>query len=98
MNKKKYINNILKTLAIIGFTTAIAFNVKENTNNFSTRKIAFNSDWNFHLNDSIKDKDTIDSNTQWRTLNLPHDWSIEGKFDEKSPAGVGGGALNGGLG
>ncbi|HJX91667.1 MAG TPA: beta-galactosidase GalB, partial [Pyrinomonadaceae bacterium] len=36
--------------------------------------------------------------SQWRTLNVPHDWSIEGAFDEKSPAGTGGGALNGGIG
>ncbi|WP_291103750.1 MULTISPECIES: beta-galactosidase GalB [unclassified Flavobacterium] len=98
MNKKKYISNVIKTLAIIGITTAIAFNVKEKIKNFSTRKIDFNSDWNFHLNDSIKDKDTIGVNTQWRTLNLPHDWSIEGKFDKNSPAGIGGGALTGGLG
>ena len=31
-------------------------------------------------------------------LNLPHDWSIEGEFSEKNPAGFGGGALPGGIG
>lgn len=62
------------------------------------RKVNFNENWQFHLNDSLKDHDTIGSATQWRTLNLPHDWSIEGNFDEHSPAGTGGGALNGGLG
>ncbi len=36
--------------------------------------------------------------SHWRTLSLPHDWSIEGKFDRKNPAGTGGGALPGGLG
>jgi beta-galactosidase len=36
--------------------------------------------------------------SSWRKLNVPHDWSIEGPFDENSPAGTGGGALNGGLG
>ena len=35
---------------------------------------------------------------QWRQLNLPHDWSIEGEFSEKHPAGTGGGALPGGIG
>jgi hypothetical protein len=30
--------------------------------------------------------------------NLPHDWSIEGAFDEKSSSCTGGGALNGGIG
>ena len=65
---------------------------------FINRKVSFNTDWSFHLNDSIIDKDTIGNTTKWRKLDVPHDWSIEGKFDEKSPAGYGGGALNGGLG
>ncbi|MDP5198187.1 glycoside hydrolase family 2 TIM barrel-domain containing protein [Flavobacterium sp. DG2-3] len=65
---------------------------------FVNRKVSFNADWSFHLNDSIIDKDTIGTATKWRTLNVPHDWSIEGKFDEKSPGGYGGGSLNGGLG
>lgn len=65
---------------------------------FANRKISFNADWSFHLNDSLTDKDTIGTSTKWRTLDLPHDWSIEGKFDEKSPAGYGGGSLNEGLG
>ncbi|WP_410501043.1 glycoside hydrolase family 2 TIM barrel-domain containing protein [Flavobacterium sp. 103] len=76
----------------------MSYTGKEKETISNSRKVAFNSGWNFHLNDSIKDKDTINSSTTWRTLNLPHDWSIEGKFDEKSPAGYGGGALNGGLG
>jgi beta-galactosidase len=79
----------LKTLAVIAIISILAFNIKEGKPNFSTRKVAFNSGWNFHLNDSIKDKDTINTTTTWKTLNLPHDWSIEGKFDEKSPAGYG---------
>ena len=87
-----------KILSIIALISAFAFTVKKENPDFSTRKVTFNSGWNFHLNDSVKDKDTINSSTIWRTLNLPHDWSIEGQFDEKSPAGYGGGSLNGGLG
>jgi beta-galactosidase len=97
MNKKRnYINNALPLLLLIGIILLGSCNKKEDT--FSNRKISFNSDWSFHLNDSIIDKDTIGTSTKWRTLNVPHDWSIEGKFDEKSPAGYGGGSLNGGLG
>ena len=88
----------LKTLAIIAVISAFAFNFRENKPNFSSRTVSFNSSWNFHLNDSVKDKDTINNSTNWRALNLPQDWSIEGKFDEKSLAGYGGGSLNGGLG
>src|SRR6478609_8142212 len=95
--KMKYLNNFIQTLAIIGITILVV-SCNGNKTDFSSRKVTFNNDWSFHLNDSIVDKDTIGASTNWRTLNVPHDWSIEGKFDEKSPAGYGGGALNGGLG
>ncbi|WP_369766034.1 glycoside hydrolase family 2 TIM barrel-domain containing protein [Flavobacterium sp. WC2429] len=94
MNLRKYINSVLSLLMLI--VLLVACSKKEEV--FSSRKISFNSDWSFHLNDSIVDKDTIEANTKWRTLNVPHDWGVEGKFDEKSPAGFGGGALTGGLG
>lgn len=34
----------------------------------------------------------------WRTLNVPHDWAIEGEFSADNPSGTGGGALPGGIG
>jgi beta-galactosidase len=59
--------------------------------------VSFNNDWRFHLGD-VPDGQKPDLDvSDWRALNLPHDWSVEGTFDEKSPAGTGGGALNGGL-
>lgn len=95
MKKPTY---FFKILCLVALISAFAFTIKKENPDFSTRKVTFNSGWNFHLNDSVNDKDTINSSTIWRTLNLPHDWSIEGQFDEKSPAGYGGGSLNGGLG
>ncbi|WP_037324869.1 beta-galactosidase GalB [Salinimicrobium terrae] len=59
------------------------------------RKTSFNEDWQFRLGDSLENDV---SEEEWRTLNLPHDWSIEGEFSPEHPAGVGGGALPGGLG
>lgn len=56
------------------------------------RDINFNSDWQFALGD------TVNSSTSWRTLNLPHDWAIEGDFSPDNPSGTGGGALPGGIG
>lgn len=58
----------------------------------------FDATWKFHLGD-IPDAQQVNFNdASWRILNLPHDWSIEGNFDEKSPATTGGGALTGGIG
>ena len=38
------------------------------------------------------------NDADWRKLNLPHDWAVEGDFSENNPAGSGGGALPGGVG
>jgi len=61
-------------------------------------RIGFNEGWKFKL-DSIQSYADVSVNVaSWRTLNLPHDWSIEGTFDKNAPAGTGGGALPGGVG
>jgi beta-galactosidase len=61
-------------------------------------KGSFNDGWKFKL-DSAQSYSAADvDDASWRILNLPHDWSIEGKFDKNNPAGTGGGALPGGVG
>lgn len=58
----------------------------------------FTSDWRFWLGDSAVFSSAAFDDGDWRTLTLPHDWSIEGSFSPDHPAGVGGGALPGGIG
>ncbi|HUX62057.1 MAG TPA: beta-galactosidase GalB [Ignavibacteriaceae bacterium] len=58
----------------------------------------FDNNWRFHLGD-VKNGQSVGLNdSAWRILNLPHDWSIEGKFSKDNPAGINGGALPGGIG
>ena len=61
-----------------------------------TQKITRN--WKFSLADKPDFKNPDFDDTEWRTLNVPHDWSIEGEFSEDNPATPGGGALPGGTG
>ena len=58
----------------------------------------FDHAWRFHLGDVPGAQETAFDDAAWRTLDLPHDWSIEGEFSEQNPAGVAGGALPGGVG
>ncbi|MBB3188133.1 glycoside hydrolase family 2 TIM barrel-domain containing protein [Microbacter margulisiae] len=58
----------------------------------------FDEGWRFHLGDTLNAQSPTFNDAMWRKLDLPHDWSIEGRFDRNSPAGAGGGYLNGGLG
>ncbi|RZK40421.1 MAG: DUF4982 domain-containing protein [Pedobacter sp.] len=60
-------------------------------------RINFNKDWKFSLNDVAEAKAPAYDDRQWRNLTLPHDWSIEGKFDEKNPAKPEGGGLPTGI-
>lgn len=53
----------------------------------------FNQDWKFFLGDEAAAKSPDFNDGSWRRLALPHDWSIEGKFDEKNPAKPEGGGL-----
>ena len=62
------------------------------------RRVSFNHDWRFQPGDVANGQNASLNDAQWRQLDLPHDWSIEGEFSEKHPAGTGGGALPGGLG
>lgn len=61
-------------------------------------KICFNDNWSFSLSDNPKASDTDFDDKEWRVLNLPHDWAIEGDFSKDNPSGTGGGALPGGTG
>ena len=61
-------------------------------------KLLFTDNWKFILDSTSDYRKTDADDSKWRTLNLPHDWSIELPFDSTSPAGTGGGALRGGVG
>lgn len=58
----------------------------------------FGKDWKFQTGDKPGAESNGFDDSAWRSLNVPHDWSIEGEFSEKNPATPGGGALPGGIG
>lgn len=55
-------------------------------------------DWKFSLTDTVGAENTGFNDNQWRPLDLPHDWSIEGAFDQAASTGGGGGYLPTGVG
>ena len=77
------------TLAII-LTSACAFAQRSVVN--------FNKNWKFFLGDDSTAREVAYNDDKWRTLNLPHDWSIEGEFSEKHPTTFNQGALPAGIG
>lgn len=58
----------------------------------------FSGAWKFKRGEADGAQDPTYNDADWRRLDLPHDWSIELPFHPDSPAGTGGGFLDGGVG
>ena len=59
---------------------------------------SFDKDWKFYKGDATGAENTSFNDKEWRTLQVPHDWSIEGPYDQKNTTGRGGGYLPAGIG
>src|ERR1700704_2921089 len=86
---KRIVNPLLLTLFCLAF-----IQLKAQNNN----RVDFNGGWKFKLDSSQLYSDPNVNDANWRLLNLPHDWSIEGTFSKDNPATPEGGALPGGVG
>ena len=62
------------------------------------RKQLFDYDWKFFLGDAPEAKGNDFNDQSWRKLDLPHDWSIEGKIHPKNATGSNGGYFPSGIG
>lgn len=59
---------------------------------------SFDFGWRFHLGDSPGAEQSTYRDADWRAIDVPHDWSIEGPYDEHAPTGGAGGYLPTGIG
>jgi len=59
---------------------------------------SFDEGWRFLKGDAAGAERADFDDSAWRTLDAPHDWSIEGPFDEKNPTGKDGAFLPSGVG
>ncbi|WP_348263659.1 glycoside hydrolase family 2 TIM barrel-domain containing protein [Telmatobacter sp. DSM 110680] len=62
------------------------------------QEFAADAGWKFFLGDQNGAESPSFSDTSWRVVDLPHDWSIESKPDKDNPSGAGGGFFPGGVG
>ncbi|MBN1579426.1 MAG: hypothetical protein JXA89_01895, partial [Anaerolineae bacterium] len=73
---------------------------KQGTKQYPTARMhdLFDAGWLFFQGDAAGAQVIDYADSHWRTLDLPHDWSIEGSFSQNHPSGGGGGYLPGGVG
>jgi len=86
-------NNYILALLIFLFASNIFAGLPE-----SRQRYLMDFNWKFNLGDINSAESMSFDDSAWRTLNLPHDWSIEGQFSKDAPAGGNGGYLPTGIG
>ncbi|HEU0227318.1 MAG TPA: hypothetical protein VFQ86_06250, partial [Arachidicoccus soli] len=101
-NKKAVtiIRNIIMSLVALFLTfiaTGQSFKMDKMGRN-NERKQCFDFSWKFMLGDFPNATQPNFNDKNWRELNLPHDWSIEGKTDINNPTGNDGGYFPAGTG
>ena len=85
-------------LFIILSCLAVFFNSCNRQEINTRQRTSFNNNWKFSLGDVEGASVFTFDDSEWRILDLPHDWAIEGEFSKDNPSGTGGGALPGGIG
>lgn len=95
INHHRYLIKDITLVFLFLISTTLAYSQDQAG---SERKQLFDHNWKFFLGDTAaaKSKDFNDDN--WRNLDLPHDWSIEGKVNPKNPTGGAGGYFPAGIG
>jgi beta-galactosidase len=95
-HKGKYYFPIINTWIFLLLIISISGCNKNETG--SERKQLFDSDWKFHLGDTAVASSREFNDENWRNLDLPHDWSIEGQIKPDNPTGGAGGYFPAGIG
>ncbi len=71
---------------------------KAQTTSIGRQRLLMGFNWRFSQTDTVGADKTEFNDSKWRTLNLPHDWSIENEFLENAPTTGRGGYLPTGVG
>jgi beta-galactosidase len=88
-------NNLVLILSLLLLTTSTIQGQKGNS---VRERLSLDFNWKFQLGDQKSAEKISFDDSNWRILDLPHDWSIEGKYDENEPTGSSGGYLPTGIG
>ncbi|MDP4210557.1 MAG: glycoside hydrolase family 2 TIM barrel-domain containing protein [Bacteroidota bacterium] len=86
--------NLLSLFVLLTISCHTNINAQE----YKSRKQLFDYNWKFFLDDKLDASAKDFNDERWRSLNLPHDWSIEGKISPKNPTGGAGGYFPAGIG
>ena len=84
-------------ILILTLVQMLAINVRSAAQE-TRQRLLMDKNWKFIQSDIKEAEKPTYDDTKWRTLNLPHDWSIEGEFKEDAATKGPGGYLPTGIG
>jgi beta-galactosidase len=87
-----------RVYAILFFLLAVCMSGSAQHQNIDERNQLFDTNWKFFPGDTATASVVNFNDAGWRKLDLPHDWSIEGKIAPKNPTAGGGGYFPAGKG
>jgi len=100
MNRRELLKGVVGTAALVSVFPTLGSSFEESRTEDTGQRLRENFDrgWRFHKGDFPGAEVPRLSDADWRILDLPHDWSIEGPFDEKEPSSFCGAYLPTGIG
>ena len=84
------VRRVSSALLLAGFSFSALADGRVTTN--------FDAGWRFLKGDAKGAETQTFNDGKWRALSVPHDWSIEGPYDQANPTSRGGGYLPAGIG
>ena len=100
LTRRELLKGAVSAVALLSNGPQLAGEGVEARSDASTPRVreSFDFDWKFYRGDAAGAQVPDFSDAQWRKIDLPHDWSIEGPFSEKEPSGLCGAYLPTGIG
>jgi beta-galactosidase len=84
-------NSFKSLLLLSAFTLTALASTTASAQQSARTVVDFNADWKFAESDPTHAEQAEFDDAVWRTVAVPHDWSIVGPVAEKNPSGQGGG-------
>ena len=85
---KQILTYSYSTIILLAFVSLLSSCSKEKSQ--SRLRESFNDSWRFSKGEKADEYVVAFDDSDWREINLPHDWAIEGPFDKKYDTRTGG--------
>ena len=98
LTRRRLFSRVVPAAALVAALDAAAPSAAETAEAPTRVRDSFDFGWKFFRGDAVGADQPSFADAAWRSLDLPHDWSIEGPFSKDEPSGDAGGSAPTGIG